>query len=383
MSKMEDKETAYQMCKRCVMDTTDPNIIFDEHGICNHCTDYFEHERTFVFKGEEGRRKLREIVNKIKEDGKNKQYDCLLGVSGGVDSSYLAYLAKEYGLRVLLLNLENGYDTEIAKNNIKRIVSKTSFDMYKYKVDFEEFRDLQLAYLKASVVDIEMITDHAIEAAIYDIVNKKRIKYILSGTNVVTEDILPKSWTHADKNDLRNLKAIHREYGKIQLKTFPTLGLYKWLYYKHLKGIQFISLLDYVDYNKKEAKKILYSEFGWEDYGGKHYESIFTKFYQAYILPTKFGIDKRKAHLSTLICSGQTTRQEVLKELEEPLYEKDKLEEDKHYVLDKLGLSEKEFEDLMKLPIKKHQEYGTQEDTWIYSLLRTLKKSYETVRKAR
>jgi len=378
MSKVEDKEKDYQMCKRCVMDTTDPDIVFDENCICNHCTDYFEKEKKFVFKGEEGEKKLKEIVNKIKEDGKYKKYDCIVGVSGGVDSSYLVYLVKKYDLRVLLVNLVNGYDTEIAKNNIKRIVKKTNFDMYTYKVDFEEFKDLQLAYLKASVVDIEMITDHAINAAICNVANKKRIKYILSGGNIVTEDILPISWLYI-KNDLRNLKAIHKKYGKIKLKTFPTLGLYKWLYYELLKGIQFISLLNYMNYNKKEAKKILHSEFGWENYGGKHYESIFTKFYQAYILPTKFGIDKRKAHLSTLICSGQITREDALKELEKPLYAKDELEEDKHYVLNKLGLSEKEFEDLMKLPIKKHQEYGTQEDEWIYSLLRMLKKSYSVL----
>jgi len=184
---------------------------------------------------------------------------------------------------------------------------------------------------------------------------------------------MPKSWVHR-KNDLRNLKAIHKRHGKVKLKTFPTMGLFKWLYYRFFKGIQFIPLLDYVDYNKKEAKKVLHSEFGWEDYGRKHYESIFTKFFQAYILPTKFNIDKRKAHLSTLICSGQITREEALKKLEKLLYEKDERERDKKYVLKKLGLSEKEFEDLMKLPIKKHQEYGT--DEWIYSLLRRLKKLY-------
>ena len=375
---MGNKNSEYQMCKRCVMDTTEPDIVFDEKGICNHCKDYFEIEKKLVFKGEEGKKKLEEIVNKIKEDGKHKKYDCVLGVSGGVDSSYVAYLAKEFGLRVLLINLDNGYNTEIADKNVENIVEKTNFDMYTYKVNFEEFKDLHLAYLKASVLDVEVVTDHAIAAAIYDIANKKGIKYILSGTNIVTEGILPQSWIY-NKNDLRNLKAIHKRYGKVKLKTYPTMGLYKKIYYEFFKGIQFISLLNSVDYNKKEAKKVLQSEFGWEDYGGKHYESIFTKFYQAYILPTKFGIDKRKAHLSTLICSGQITREEALNELEKTLYEKDELERDKKYVLKKLGLSEKEFEDLMKLPIKKHQEYGTQEDEWIYRLLRRLKDLYTTL----
>ena len=190
---------------------------------------------------------------------------------------------------------------------------------------------------------------------------------------------MPKTWYYSNKNDLKNLKAIHKRYSKIKLKTYPTMGLYKLLYYEFLKGIQTVQLLNYVDYNKKEAKKIIHSEYGWEDYGGKHLESIFTKFYQSYILPTKFDIDKRKAHLSTLICSGQITREEALKELEKSLYAKDELEEDKHYVLNKLGLSEKEFEDLIKLPINKHQEYGTQKNLWIYCGLKMLKNLYATV----
>lgn len=355
-------ERNYQMCKRCVMDTTDPDIVFDENGICNHCKDYFEKEKKFVFKSEDGKKKLEEIVNKIKEDGKNKKHDCLLGVSGGTDSSYVAYLAKKFGLRVLLIHLDNEWNSEIANKNIKSIVEKTNFDTYTFKVDWGEFRDLQLAYLKASVVDIEVVTDHAITATIYNVADKKGIKYILSGNNVVTEGIMPRSWLYR-KNDLRNLKAIHKKFGNVKLKTYPTMSRFKWLYYRFLKRIHFIPLLNYADYNKKEAKNILRGEFGWRDYGGKHHESNFTKFYQTYILPTKFNIDKRKAHLSTLICSGQITREEALKELEKPLYEKHELERDKKYVLQKIGLSEKEFEDLMKLPIKKHQEYGT--DTWI------------------
>lgn len=364
----------YQMCKRCVMDTADPEIIFDENGICNHCKDYFEREKKFVFKGEEGKKKLEDLINKIREDTKFKKYDCVLGVSGGTDSSYTAYWAKKLGLRVLLVNLDNGYDREMSKRNIKNIVAKTGFDLYDYKVDFEEFKDLHLAYLKASVLDIEVVTDHAILAAIYEVANKKGIKYILSGTNVATEAIIPASWNYR-KTDLWNLKDIHRKYGTLNLETFPTIGVFRWLYYH--RTTHFIELLNYVDYNKKEAAKLLHNKFGWEDYGGKHYESIFTKFYQAYILPTKFGIDKRKAHLSTLICSGQVTRAEALKELEKPLYEKDELERDKRYVLKKLGLSEKEFEDLMKLPIKKHQEFKT--DDWIYALLRKLKNFYLTL----
>lgn len=355
------------VCERCVMDTTDPDIVFDENGICNHCKDYFEKEKEFVVKGEAGKKKLEEIVNKIKEDRKYEKYDCILGLSGGTDSSYVAYLAKKLGLRVLLVHLDNEWNSETSEKNIKNIVEKTNFDIHLCKIDWEEFRDLQLAYLRASVIDIEAVTDHAIYAIIYDVANKKGIKYVLTGSNVVTEGIMPKSWMHR-KTDLRNLKGIHKRYGKVKLKTFPTAGLFKLLYYRFFKRIHFIPLLNYVDYNREEAKKILHNEFGWEDYGAKHYESVFTKFYQAYILPTKFNIDKRKAHLSTLICSGQITREEALEELEKPLCLKDEFERDKTYVLEKLGLSEQEFDDLMKLPIKKHQEYGT--DERLFSLIK-------------
>jgi len=371
--KKNNRKRDYQICKRCVMDTTVPDIVFDENGICNNCKDYFEKDNKIVFKGEEGRNKFQEIAEKIKIDGKTNRYDCIVGVSGGTDSSYVAYLAKKSDLRVLLVHIDNGWNSEISEKNIQNIVEKTGFDYCKYEVDWEEFRDLQIAYLKASVMDIEVITDHAIKAAIYDIASKNGIKFILSGSNIATEGIMPKSWVHT-KEDLRNLEAIHKRYGEIKLKTYPKMGLSKFVSYILLKGIQNVSPLDYVEYDRKEAKRILQSEFGWEDYGRKHSESIFTRFYQGYILPRKFNIDKRKAHLSTLICSGQITREEALKELGKPFYEEDELERDKKYVLEKLNLSEKDFEELMKLPIKRHDEYATNE--WIYSLLRRLKVLY-------
>lgn len=363
----------HHICTRCVMDTTDPEIKFDENGICNHCKRYDELVRLKLLTGEERENKLKEIIDKIKRKGKNKKYDCIIGVSGGVDSSYAAYIVKKLGLRPLAVHLDNGWDAELAVGNIEKILKNLDIDLYTYVVNWEEFKALQLAYFKASVVDIEVVTDHAITAAIYDIADKNRIKYFLSGSNIVTEAIMPYSWAY-NKNDLWNLEAIHKRYGTVKLKTYPTMGLFKWLYYGFFKGIQTIPLLNYVDYNKKEAKELLISELGWVDYGGKHYESLFTKFYQAYILPTKFNIDKRKAHLSTLICSGQITREEALKELEKPLYGEDELARDKEYVLKKLALSEKEFEDLMKLPIKRHQDYKT--DEWIFLPLKRLKGLY-------
>jgi len=218
-----------------------------------------------------------------------------------------------------------------------------------------------------------MITDHALAAWIYKLAARRGIKYILSGTNFVTESIMPKAWGH-QKNDLTNLKGIHKSFGKVELRTIPTMSLLERVGYRFFKGTRFVSLLDYADYDKQEAKRILKQEFGWEDYGGKHHESIFTKFYQSYILPRKFGIDKRKAHLSNLICSGQISRSEAVEELEKPLYSKEELAQDKQYVLGRLGLSEEEFEQIMDLPIKKHSDYGS--DERIYEILRRLERVY-------
>ena len=221
---------------------------------------------------------------------------------------------------------------------------------------WNEFKDLQLAYLKASVVDIEAVTDHAIIATWYNIAKERGIKYIISGTNIATEGMMPKSWFHY-KYDLKNLEAIHNQSGTVKLKTFPRLGVGKQLYYQYIKNIKSVSILNYVPYVKKDAKKLIAQELDWKDYGEKHYESIFTRFYQAYILPRKFNIDKRKAHLSSLICSGQITRGDALKEMQKDLYAKEDLKKDKEYVLEKLGLTNEEFEKIMNLPVKRHFDY--------------------------
>jgi hypothetical protein len=240
--------------------------------------------------------------------------------------------------------------------NIENIVSKLGFDLFTYVINWEEFKDLQLAYLKASVVDIEAITDHAIFATLYRIAGEKNIKYILSGTNVQTENTLPKSWIFP-KTDHINIKSIHKVYGKVPLKTFPFMDAKVKRYYQKIKGISSVSVLSYVDYNKKAVKELIQKELDWRDYGGKHYESIWTRFYQGYILPQKFKIDKRKAHLSDLIFGGQITKEEALAELQKPIYDETQLKTDYEFVLKKLGLSEAEFEALMKLPPRSHYEF--------------------------
>lgn len=357
------------------MDTTDLEIVFDEEGNCNHCNEYFEKAPSQTYQGKETDEQLARIVDKIKKDGKNSDYDAVVGISGGVDSTYVAYNAKKLGLRVLTVHFDNGWNSEQAVKNIENIVKTLGYDYQTNVVDWEEFKDLQIAFLKASVSNAEIPTDHAFLAAIYKICDQYNIKYTLSGSNFVTEGILPKSWGYNAK-DLSHLKGIQRKFGKVPLKTYPTLGLTKELYYTYYKRIGMIRLLNYVPYVKSDAMKVIQKELGWVYYGGKHYESVFTRFFQSYILPTKFNIDKRKAHLSTLICSGQITRDEALAEMEKPVYPPEKIEEDKEYVIKKLGLTEGEFNEIMKAPIKSYRDYPNSEQ-----LIKMVYKAYYFLKK--
>lgn len=372
----------YQQCTKTVMDNiADPNITFDEQGVCNYYYDYFEKEKKYVIKGKEGQAEFKQKIDKIKLDGKNKPYDCILGLSGGVDSSYIAYLAKQNGLRPLVVHFDNGWNSELAVKNIENIVSILGFDLFTYVINWEEFRDLQLAYLKASVIDIEVITDHAIVATLYQLAAKHKINYFLSGYNIVTEAILPESWVFK-KQDAENIIDIHKKYGTIPLKTFPLLTMAKKRYYSMLMKVESVTLLNYINYNKKEVKETLMKELNWKDYGGKHYESVWTRFYQGYILPEKFKVDKRKAHLSTLICSGQLTKEEAIEELKQPIYDPNQLEEDKDFVLKKLGLNEKQFNDLMTLPPQSHLMFKTESNSYFekYPILKPLKGIYSSLK---
>ena len=346
----------YKICKRCIMDTTDPYIEFDENGVCNHCRRYAELAQKRHGSEEYTEERLQQIASEIKKKGKGKDYDCVIGLSGGVDSSYAAYQAKKLNIRPLAVHFDNGWNSEIAVKNIEKIVKKLDLDFYTYVIDWEEFRDLQLAFLKASVVDIEMITDHAIMAVMFEMAKKMKIEYILVGNNWATETIMPKAWVY-HKWDFKNIQGIHELYGTKKLKNFPVLGLVDMIIYRFLKGVGFLEILNYLEYDKKRAADILARELDWRSYGSKHSESRFTKFYQAYLLPRKYNIDKRKAHLSTLICSNQITREEAMAEMKKPLYPPDELLEAKTYVFKKLGLTENQFEEIMRLPIKSHSDY--------------------------
>ena len=370
----------YRQCAISVMDTiSDPDIVFDEKGICNY---YYEFQKQYadnVFTGSDGVNKLVAIADQIKEEGKNKPYDCIMGLSGGVDSTYVAYLAKQHGLRPLAVHFDNGWNSELAVQNIENIVQRLGIDLHTFVINWNEFRDLQLAYLKASVIDIEAITDHAIFATLYRLAGEKGIKYILSGTNVQTENTLPKSWIHP-KTDHINIKSIHKLFGTVPLKTFPFMDAKVKRYYQQIKGVTSVSVLNYQEYNKAHVKELIQKELHWRDYGGKHYESIWTRFYQGYILPTKFKVDKRKAHLSDLIFSNQITKEEALKELEKPIYPQEQFNVDFEFVLKKLGLSEEEFESIMKKTPRSHYDFDYEKAIELrYPILKPIKYIYRKI----
>jgi N-acetyl sugar amidotransferase len=351
----------YQQCTISVMDTiADPNISFDKGGICNYYFDYKKAEAELVFKGNAGVQKMNDAVAKIKEAGKGKEYDCILGLSGGADSSYLAYIAKNQGLRPLVVHFDYGWNLELAVQNIENIITQLGFNLYTIVMDWEEMKSLQKSYYRASVLDLDVPADHMIFGALYETANKFGIRYILSGKNVVTEAVLPSAWNY-NKFDLTNLKNIHRQFENGSLKKLPALGVWQFGIYTAIKRIQTVELLNYVDYNKRDVKSLLSEKLNWRDYGGKHYENIFTRFYQGYLLPMKFGIDKRKAHLSNLIFSGQMSKEEALQELSQPPYERSLVINDMEYISKKLGFTIEEFVKIINQPNKQHYEYGTDE----------------------
>lgn len=356
---MSESDPGYRRCRITVMDNiADPDITFDADGVCNYYHEYQKAAAAGLYPEKEGREKLEQLAEKIKKEGRGKPYDCLIGLSGGVDSTYVALLVKQLGLRPLAVHLDNGWNSELAVKNVENIITRLGFDLFTLVVNWEEFRDIQLSYLKASVVDIEVVSDHAIFATMYKLAKEHKTGYIISGTNIVTEHIMPPGWLYR-KMDFANLKDIHDHYGSVKLNTYPSFDFKKYVYYSSVLKLSPISILNYIPYNKKEVKDVIIRELGWRDYGGKHYESMFTKFYQAYILPTKFKIDKRKPHLSNLICSGQLTREEALAELQQPLYQPRDLQADREYVIKKLGLTETEFDAIMALPPRRHEEFKT------------------------
>jgi N-acetyl sugar amidotransferase len=352
----------YRQCELSVMDTIgDPNISFDKDGVCNYFFNYKKAEDAIVKRGVEGEKIVEELIQRVKKGRARREYDCITGVSGGVDSTYLVLQLFKLGLRPLIVHFDNGWNSETAVRNIENIIAKTGFALYTLVVNWEEFKDIQRSYFKASVVDIEVATDQAIRATLSKLASKHGLKYIFSGDNVVTEAVLPSYWVF-NKSDHVNLRGIHARYGTVPIRTFPLFD-YKLKMTEIARNIQVVTFLNYLPYVKAEAKKAISENLGWKDYGGKHYESVFTKFYQAYILPRKFKIDKRKAHLSNLIFSGQMTKQEALKELDKPLYDEKELENDYEFVTKKLSFSRDEFEAILSQPRTEHDAFPVEVQT--------------------
>ncbi len=350
----------YQICTQCIMDTSDPEITFDEQGVCNHCKKFDTLFKPRWFPNEEGEKKFDKIVQQIKENGKNKEYDCVIGLSGGVDSSYLAYLlrTKYPKLKILAIHIDGGWNSELAVHNIENIVKILDIDLHTEVINWEEMKDLQLAYFKSQLANQDVPQDHAFFATLYKIaVDHFGIKYFLSGGNIATESILPTAWGY-NAMDAKQLKAVHKIFGKVPLKDYTTVSFFKkFIYYPYIKKFKVIRPLDYHPYDKEEAKKIIMEKINWRDYGGKHHESRFTKFFQAHWLPAKFGFDKRRAHLSSLIVSGQISRGEALEEMIKPLYDEKELIEDIEFLAKKMGLSVEEFKNIMKMPNKTFLDY--------------------------
>ena len=342
-----------KICSRCVLDTTVPNIRFDEKGVCNYCKIHDELEKKNPL-NERGQQRLNQLVNKIKNKGKNNEYDCVVGVSGGRDSTYTLYIAVKLGLRPLAVHFDNGWNSEIAVSNIKKATTKLDVDLHTVVADWEEFKDLQLSFLKASVPDAEIPTDYSIISVLYQTAAEIGTNYILTGHSFRTEGVSPMGWTYQDG---RYIKSVHKKFGKIKVKSFPILMLSELLYYIFIKKIKYVDLLDCIDYRQKEAGEIMKKELDWEYYGGHHHENIYTHFFQSYLLPEKFNIDKRKTEYSALIRSGQMTREKALKEIRENSYPYDK--EIVNYTISKLGLTTDEFEEMLSVKPMSFHDYPT------------------------
>lgn len=341
-------------CTRCVLDDTVSNIKFDQQGFCNYCTDYLT-KKSFILKGSED---LKNIISKL--TSVTKKYNCLVGVSGGLDSSFLLYKVVELGLKPLAVHIDTGWNTGISAKNVLAVTEALQVDLNTVVLDWEQFKQLQISYLRAGVIDIEFPTDHYYLSALYKVAGDLNIKHIITGNNFASEGIMPACWIH-NKGDTLNMLDIYKKYGsKIPLDKLPTLTLFKKFYYYNFKKIENIFLLNYLDYNLEEAKKIVADKCNWQEYPIKHGESIFTRFYQRYILPKRFQVDIRRAHLSALICNKQITKNQALEILKTDIVDKELLENDRRLVLKKLSLTENEFDQLMKMPVNSHFNFKSE-----------------------
>lgn len=348
-------------CKQCLFNSENyPEIVLNDQGICDICEINMERINGLVRQKDPAY--LERMLKEIKASRKGK-YDCLIGISGGTDSSYLVYLAQKWGLNPLLMHVDGGWNSEISVINIERIVENSGFDFVTEVLPWDEMRDVQKAFISANVLDIDLPFDNAMLMYNYLVAQKYGIKYVINGYSTDTEGIMPSNFTHY-KLDKRNLIAVHRKFGSVPLKKLKFVGTFSFFWLDRVKKIKFLHPLNWIEYNKSEAKKVIQREFDWRDYGGKHYENIFTRFYQGHILPHKFNVDKRISHLSMLICSKQMSREEALEILNSlPLYPDNLMErDDKNFFLKKLQIPAEEFEKYMRSESISHREFKSDLD---------------------
>ncbi len=366
---------AYRICSRCVMDTSDIEIVFDANGVCNHCNEFENVTRKRWFPNEEGQRRWDRTLVDIRRAGRGRDYDCILGLSGGVDSSYLALRAKDWGLRPLVVHVDAGWNAELAVANIEAVVKHCNYDLHTHVVDWDEMRDLQLAFLRAGVPNQDVPQDHVFFASLYNFAMKHGIRHVMSGGNIATESIFPLTW-QASAMDAINLKAIHRAYGERPLKTYSLVSFFDYyIGYPYLKGMRVLRPLDNLNYNKAHAITELERTVGWRSYGRKHGESLFTKLFQNHYLPLKFGYDKRRPHLASLIGSGQLSREQALVQLDEPLYDAHELHIDIAYFCKKLRISKQQFEAFMADPPRRHEDFASWKHR--YAFLKAAQSTYQ------
>jgi N-acetyl sugar amidotransferase len=363
------------------MDISAAEIFFDAKGICNFCTEFLREKSNIIFEDlKKKEEKLKYFIKKVKEEGKKKKYDCIVGVSGGVDSSWTLAKVKELGLRPLAVHMDNGWNSELAQNNIANLVQNLQVDLYTHVINWNEYRELMQAFFEADVIDVELLYDNAMLAVNYQQANKYGVKYILSGSNSSTEGMrMPKEWNWM-KFDRKNIIQIARRKGIRSLKTFPSISTIQHIYYFIVKRIKWIEFLDYTFYNKSLALNNLEKNFGFKRYQYKHYESVFTRFYQGYILTKKFKIDKRKLHLSTLVASGQISREEACSELDKLPYNSNiELDNDINYFLKKMKWTKSELDDYLSRPEISHYKYPT--ERFLNDFLRKIYKIFVAIKK--
>lgn len=344
-------------CTRCIMDnSSDDTISFDHNGFCNYCTEALAIKDTVYFPNSQGLQKIEEMVKEIKSNAKDSKYDCIMGISGGLDSSYLAYLGSKWGLRILAVHVDDGFDTPISKRNISKLITATGIELEIIKPDPEQFYSLTKAYMRAGVPNLAIPQDNVLFASIYSFVKKNKIKYFLSGSNFALECILQRGNTYSCY-DLVNLHDIHRRFGEKAIDKLKLISRWGMLYDKHVLKLKTLTPLNYIDYNKKRAFQELKQFCGFEYYGRKHLENVLTAFIQLYWFPKKFGVDKRTSHLSSMIVSGQMSRDEALAEYNEPLYDQQQMEEYCTCIKNKLEVDDDEFNALLNSPVRQHNYY--------------------------